>query len=212
MTQARRPAGTPVGGQFAPTHRPEATGVALVDDEPQALPDAFEDLVVAGGPLRGDGRIMEVLEGPDGDGRDVWSVRFLNGEEVADFADTFELLVDESGEPVSRPRAEEEIVAARRASTLRRLAEDEAFDPSCSLEDAVDDVRRFLFVERSVHSGGASWATFDSPEDAASYHLGQECPEYWDAAYLLDLDTGERLSPVATVTWQPDLPSDKEHR
>ena len=34
MTQARRPAGTPVGGQFAPTNRPEATGVELVDDDP----------------------------------------------------------------------------------------------------------------------------------------------------------------------------------
>ena len=29
MTQARRPAGTPVGGQFAPANRPEATGVEL---------------------------------------------------------------------------------------------------------------------------------------------------------------------------------------
>ena len=33
MTQARRPAGTPVGGQFAPTSRPEASGVELVDDD-----------------------------------------------------------------------------------------------------------------------------------------------------------------------------------
>lgn len=32
MNQARRPAGTPVGGQFAPTIRPEATGIELVDD------------------------------------------------------------------------------------------------------------------------------------------------------------------------------------
>ena len=32
MSQARRPAGTPVGGQFAPTHRPEAAGVELNDD------------------------------------------------------------------------------------------------------------------------------------------------------------------------------------
>ncbi len=34
MTQARRPAGTPVGGQFAPTNRPEASGIELVDDDP----------------------------------------------------------------------------------------------------------------------------------------------------------------------------------
>lgn len=33
MSQARRPAGTPVGGQFAPTNRPEAAGVQLVDDD-----------------------------------------------------------------------------------------------------------------------------------------------------------------------------------
>ena len=31
MTQARRPAGTPTGGQFAPTNRPEATGIELSD-------------------------------------------------------------------------------------------------------------------------------------------------------------------------------------
>ena len=33
MPQARRPAGTPVGGQFAPTSRPEASGIELVDDD-----------------------------------------------------------------------------------------------------------------------------------------------------------------------------------
>ena len=33
MSQARRPAGTPVGGQFAPMNRPEATGINLVDDD-----------------------------------------------------------------------------------------------------------------------------------------------------------------------------------
>ena len=32
MTQPRRPAGTPTGGQFASTNRPEASGVELVDD------------------------------------------------------------------------------------------------------------------------------------------------------------------------------------
>ena len=33
MSQARRPAGTPIGGQFAPTNRPEASGIELVDDD-----------------------------------------------------------------------------------------------------------------------------------------------------------------------------------
>ncbi|MHB1973758.1 MAG: DUF2958 domain-containing protein [Acidimicrobiales bacterium] len=33
MTQARRPAGTPTGGQFAPINRPAATGVELTDDD-----------------------------------------------------------------------------------------------------------------------------------------------------------------------------------
>ena len=33
MSQSRRPAGTPVGGQFAPTNRPEASDVQLVDDD-----------------------------------------------------------------------------------------------------------------------------------------------------------------------------------
>ena len=32
MTQPRRPAGTPVGGQFASTNRPEASGIELTDD------------------------------------------------------------------------------------------------------------------------------------------------------------------------------------
>lgn len=32
--QPRRPAGTPTGGQFASTNRPEARGIHLVDDEP----------------------------------------------------------------------------------------------------------------------------------------------------------------------------------
>ena len=32
-TQSRVPGGVPTGGQFAPTNRPEATGVELVDDE-----------------------------------------------------------------------------------------------------------------------------------------------------------------------------------
>ncbi len=31
MTQSRRPAGIPTGGQFAPTNRPEAIGVELSD-------------------------------------------------------------------------------------------------------------------------------------------------------------------------------------
>ena len=33
MTQARKPAGIPTGGQFAPTNRPEASGIELVDDD-----------------------------------------------------------------------------------------------------------------------------------------------------------------------------------
>ena len=33
MTQSRRPAGIPTGGQFAPTNRPEATGAGLTDDD-----------------------------------------------------------------------------------------------------------------------------------------------------------------------------------
>ena len=210
MTQPRRPAGTSVGGQFAPINRLEATGVELVDDDAlAAVPNSHESLVVADKD-RGDGRIMEVLEDPDGDGRDVWTVRFSNGEERTGFADEFELVVGEDGEPVSRPLTTREVTIARRANTLRSLAENETFDVGCTIDDVVDDPGRFLFVERSVVSGGASWATFDSPEEAASYNVGQECPEYWDAEYLVDLDTGERFSPVLTLQWQPDPPNDKE--
>lgn len=41
--QPRRPAGTPIGGQFAPTHRPEATGIALVDDDGPCPPLDADD-------------------------------------------------------------------------------------------------------------------------------------------------------------------------
>jgi hypothetical protein len=47
MTQSRRPAGTPVGGQFAPTNRPDASGIELVDDAdrtPGAAPAHLSDL------------------------------------------------------------------------------------------------------------------------------------------------------------------------
>ena len=42
MSRARRPAGTPVGGQFAPTNRPEASGVELTDDVLQETPVDIE--------------------------------------------------------------------------------------------------------------------------------------------------------------------------
>lgn len=48
MTQARRPAGTPVGGQFAPTNRPAASGVELVDDDLVEIADPASG--VAAGP------------------------------------------------------------------------------------------------------------------------------------------------------------------
>ena len=47
MTQARKPAGIPTGGQFAPTNRPEATGIELVDDD---LGPRVEATVAAGIP------------------------------------------------------------------------------------------------------------------------------------------------------------------
>jgi hypothetical protein len=211
MSQPRRPAGIPTGGQFAPTNRPEASGIELVDDDPRVLPAGYEDLVADDGD-RVNGRIMAFAEDPDGDGRDRWTVRFANGEERTDFADEFELATDEDGEPISRPRSDDEIVAARRAHTLRSLALDEVFDGACSVEDVVDDARRYLFVERNVFSDGAFWATFDTPAATSAYHLDQECPEYWDAAYLLDLDTGERFQPVAGMRWQPDPLHDKEEQ
>ncbi len=200
MTQPRRPAGTPVGGQFAPTSRPEASGIELVDDD---LPSDYENLVVDGGD-RGAGRIMAFVEDPGGDGRDRWTVRFINGEEQCDYVDQFELLEGEDGTPISRERTEVEIVAARRAHTLRALAEDVYFDDPGSLENICDDVCRYLLVERSVIGGGTFWTTWDSLEDAGSYHVDQECPEDWDVKYVLDLDTGERFHPVVTMGWGPD--------
>ena len=71
MSHARRPAGTPVGGQFAPTHRPEAAGVELNDDVgmdedgPKHLSDLErEDRVAA---LRSEiDRAMSELSSPEG--------------------------------------------------------------------------------------------------------------------------------------------------
>ena len=40
MIQVRRPAGTPVGGQFAPMHRPEANRIELSDDDQHPTPVA----------------------------------------------------------------------------------------------------------------------------------------------------------------------------
>ena len=42
MSRARRPAGTPVGGQFAPVSRPEASGIELTDDVPHETPVDIE--------------------------------------------------------------------------------------------------------------------------------------------------------------------------
>lgn len=71
MSQARRPAGTPVGGQFAPMHRPEGAGIELVDDpdEDDSAPSHLSDLarderVTA---LRGEiDRAMAELSSPEG--------------------------------------------------------------------------------------------------------------------------------------------------
>ena len=41
--QPRRPAGIPTGGQFAPTDRPEAVGIALVDDDGPCSPLDTDD-------------------------------------------------------------------------------------------------------------------------------------------------------------------------
>ena len=70
MTQARRPAGIPVGGQFAPTNRPEATGAGLTDDEvsedpPAHLSDLERDDRVAA--MRSEiDRAMAELSSPEG--------------------------------------------------------------------------------------------------------------------------------------------------
>jgi hypothetical protein len=44
MNQPRVPAGVPSGGQFALTHRPEASGVELVDDEGDPVRQALSDI------------------------------------------------------------------------------------------------------------------------------------------------------------------------
>ena len=48
-SQPRRPAGTPVGGQFAPTNRPEANGIELVDEDGAVSYDSYSDAEVAAG-------------------------------------------------------------------------------------------------------------------------------------------------------------------
>ena len=48
--QSRRPAGTPVGGQFAPTHRPDAVGLELADDDFFELAGDAHTATTGGGP------------------------------------------------------------------------------------------------------------------------------------------------------------------
>lgn len=59
---------------------------------------------------------------------------------------------------------------------------------------------RFVLLERGHY--GTTWVTFhDTPEDAASYSLGQEYSEDWAPEVILDRLTGKTLTPK-TIVWE----------
>lgn len=84
---------------------------------------------------------------------------------------------------------------SERAATAREALEGYVPDPGmCDFEDALDDPGQFLLIEVEIDTGGAYITTHGSPEDAATYHDTQECPQYWSVDGLIDLDTGTRFS------------------
>jgi hypothetical protein len=89
--------------------------------------------------------------------------------------------------------------AEARAGRLAELIEEHREvlqDPSC-LDDCSEE-HRYLLVEKSSRSAEVWLTTHGSPEAAAAYRDGQEYPEDWSDAKLVDLDSGDELVPTTT--------------
>lgn len=68
--------------------------------------------------------------------------------------------------------------------------------------DNDDDRLRYMLLEENFYDKSAFVTTFDTPEEAAVYHDGQEYPEDWRIVALVDTQTGEEYYPVTTTTWE----------
>ena len=74
-------------------------------------------------------------------------------------------------------------------------------DDECQNEDTTG---RYVLLERGHY--GSTWATWhESPADAAAYSDGQEYPEDWEATVLIDTETGRRLTPKRTFTFEDEM-------
>ena len=62
-----------------------------------------------------------------------------------------------------------------------------------------DGPKRFALVEKQRTGGGYFLSDWESADAAAEYHDGQEGPEDWEVAALVDLDTGEELTADTTT-------------
>lgn len=67
------------------------------------------------------------------------------------------------------------------------------------------EMDRYLLVEGNVGPAADEQpcylTTHKSPQDAATYHLGQEHAQGWCVEYLLDLDTGQCYEVEKTITF-----------
>lgn len=64
----------------------------------------------------------------------------------------------------------------------------------------LDRNKPYILIEENVRGG--YWLTsFDTPERAADYHDNQEYGEEWTIVELVNVETGESLSPSTETTW-----------
>lgn len=65
---------------------------------------------------------------------------------------------------------------------------------------------KFVLVERGSHPASAgehAFTTYDTPEQAAAEHDGQESAEDWPAVALVDLTTGVEMYAVTRTAFEP---------
>lgn len=64
---------------------------------------------------------------------------------------------------------------------------------------------RYLLVEKNVGSAAdtqSHWfSTFDTLEEASTYHTSQEYRQDWEIQFAVDLDTGARHEPELKIVW-----------
>lgn len=90
-----------------------------------------------------------------------------------------------------------------RAELLAYYQEHDRSHDGFSYEDVGEE--RYILIQRAVERYGSGvWITdHATPEDAASYVLGDEYPEDWLTERLHDTKTGTDLAPSMTITFSP---------